>query len=348
MRAVDIFSVMTAAPPEVSVDRAEAVALSEWRIQARAKPLRGERDRNFLLHARDGRQFVLKFANPAEQPDFRTMQTEALRHIEQADPSFPVPRVIPLPGGDFEVSVAGQAGAIHQCRLFSWIEGDLLSTVPRSRVQREACGEMLARLQLALQDFHHPASRNPIVWDLQHSSRLREIVFAIPNKPAQERVVELIDEFEATVRPMMGHLRSQIVHNDMGVNTIVDSTDPDRVAGVIDFGDIAETAIIFDVAIAAAAHLGGDMGAAEAIGYFIKGFHRVRPLLGEEIALLPLLIALRMGMGLALASWHKHSQPDNPHFDLSETAINRRLAAMAEVRALAANQILRHVCGSGL
>jgi Ser/Thr protein kinase RdoA (MazF antagonist) len=115
---------------------------------------------------------------------------------------------------------------------------------------------------------------------------------------------------------------------------------------MIDFGDIAETAVVFDVAIAAAAQPGPDMRTPEALGHFIAGFHSVRPLLRQEVALLPLLVAVRMGMGLALASWHRHSQPDNPHFDLLHATIDHRLAAIAEVLSIETKQILRRVCGS--
>jgi len=131
----------------------------------------------------------------------------------------------------------------------------------------------------------------------------------------------------------------------MGVNTLVDPADPDRIVGVIDFGDIAETAIVFDVAITAAAQSGEDMRAPEAIGHFVAGFHTVRSLRPEEVSVLPLLVALRMAMGLTLASWHRHSQPTNLHFNLTEETIDRRLAAISEVCSPETEQILRRISG---
>ena len=342
----DIFSVMTLPPPDVSTEAAEAVVHARWGIRARAKALRGERDRNFYLRADDGREFVLKFANPAEEADFRAMQIAALRHIARVDPDLPVPRVMPLPDGTIEASLLHSTGDIQSVRLLSWVPGDLISNARRSAAQRIACGRLLARLQFALEDFYHPASDHPIVWDLQHALHLREVVFAIPHVQAQARVTELLGEFEACVVPLLTGFRRQVLHNDMGVNTLVDLADPDRIAGVIDFGDIAQTAVVFDVAIAAAAQLGEDMPAPEAVGHFVTGFHMVRPLLPEELSVLPLLVALRMAMGLTLASWHRHSQPSNPHFHLTEETIDRRLAAISEVYSPETKQIL--CCGCGL
>ena len=66
MRATsDIFAVMTVPAEEVPAEEAEAVVLAQWGIRARARLLTGERDRNFRLTAEDGRDYVLKFANPA-------------------------------------------------------------------------------------------------------------------------------------------------------------------------------------------------------------------------------------------------------------------------------------------
>jgi Ser/Thr protein kinase RdoA (MazF antagonist) len=98
---------------------------------------------------------------------------------------------------------------------------------------------------------------------------------------------------------------------------------------------MVETAVVFDLAIAASSQPGPDMPAADALFHFVGGFHAVRPLLPVETALLPLLIATRHAMGMTLASWHRYQQPDNPHFDfvLNEDAIRRRMTAIAEIRS---------------
>src|ERR1041384_95097 len=100
-----LYNVMTLPPPLFSVEEAEALARDRWGIPARAEALRGERDRNFRLYAADGRTFVLKIANPAEDAAFRALQIAALRHIARLDPGLPVPRVIPLRNGLVEVAI---------------------------------------------------------------------------------------------------------------------------------------------------------------------------------------------------------------------------------------------------
>lgn len=341
-----IFDVLAALPLEVSPETAEAVALERWGLRVRARALSGERDRNFHLLGALGHEYVLKFANPAEDAGFRDMQISALRHIARADPGLSVPRIVPLPDGTVETRVPHGAGGMQHVRMLSWVSGQPIGSSRPSADQRLAYGAMVARLQGALAGFSHAASGHRIAWDLQHAPGLRDIAFAIPHAEARRVLHALLDEFDARVIPMLPSLRRQVVHNDLTrMNVLVDPVDHDRMTGVIDFGDIAETAAVFDVAIAAVSQPGPDMDTDAAVGHFVRGFHARWPLLAEEVALMPLLMACRIAMGLTLASWHRHMQPDNPHFDLSDAAIQRRLAIIAAFHAPSMARSLRHACG---
>ncbi len=341
----EFFATLTAAPPDVSTTTAEAIALERWGISARAKPLSGERDRNFYLLAADGREFTLKFANPAEDAAVREMQIAALRHLERIDFGIFAPCIVPLPDDALETQLRQSCGAVLHARLLTWVSGVPIQSSRRSAAQRDAYGCALARLQLALGTFSHTASDHPLFWDLRHALRLREIAFAIPYAPARALLGELLDEFEGRVTPLLPSLRRQVLHNDVhGNNTFVDPADHDRIAGVIDFGDMVLTAVVFDLAIAATSQAAPDMGVAEALGHFVGGFHAVCPLLQVEAELLPLLIAARVAMGLTLASWHRHAQPDNPHFTLTEERIRRRMTDIAEIRAPEVAQAIARAC----
>lgn len=277
------------------------------------------------------------------------MQIQALQHIARSDPALPVPRVVALPEGGFETPVVHETGGIQRVRLLTWLPGTNLSGSRRSLAQREACGRLLARVERALEDFHHPANHHELVWDLKHAVRMREVSFAVPDGHARARIGAVFDAFAARVTPVLDSLRHQAVHNDMnGLNTLVDSDDHDRLAGLIDFGDMVETAVVIDVATGGPAQLGADMPTKDALGLYIHGFHAVRPLLAAEVALLPLMIAIRVAMSVTLQAWHRSVQPENPHYaDLTEADYRRRLGHIAEIRAPATAQALRRACGLG-
>lgn len=344
--APDIFACMAAVPLEVSIDAAEAIAREHWGLDARAQPIRGERDRNFRLCTADRREFLLKIANPAEDAAFRNMQISALRHIERTAPDLAIPRFIPLPDGSLELPVRHPSSVNQYARLHAWVPGLPIVDARPSAAQREAYGAALAKLQAALAYFTHPAIAHQVPWDLKHALRLREIAFTI--KPANARAVvdALLDEFEANVALLMPALRRQVVHNDATrMNVLVDPKNHDHIAGIIDFGDIADTPLIFDVAIAAVSQPGPDMSTAEAVGHFVRGFHAARPLTREEVALLPLLMACRIAMGITLVSWHRHTQPDNPHYARPNQTFAEALALIDEFRAPAMASAVRHACG---
>jgi Ser/Thr protein kinase RdoA (MazF antagonist) len=344
--ATDIFSVMTVHALDVSTATAEQVALERWGIAGRAKALTGERDRNFHFLADDGREFVLKFANPVEDAAVTEMQVQALQHIARVDPDLPVPRVMALPDGGFETPVAHETGGIQRVRLLSWLPGTNLHHSRRSAAQRVACGELLARVQLALADFHHRADHHELVWDLKHADRMREVTFAVPAAHARARIGEVFDEFRARVSPMLPALRHQVVHNDMnGLNTLVDSDDHDRLAGLIDFGDMVDTPVVIDVATGSVSQFAPGTGVGVALAEFAGAFHARRRLLPEEIELLALLSATRVAISLSLQCWHRHVQPENPHYaPVTDADIARRLGHIETLLTAETEVAVRRAC----
>jgi Ser/Thr protein kinase RdoA (MazF antagonist) len=341
-----IFATMTVPADDISDEEAVAVARAHWGIAARAKLLTGERDRNFHLVAEDGREFVLKFANPAEPPGVTDLQIKALQHVARTDPAFNVPRMIPLPNGDIEAVVA-RSPRPARVRLLSWVHGTPIRYVPRTAVQRESCGRALARLGLALQGFAHPDSGYELIWDLTHALRLREILHNLEDSAAERAIGALLDDFEREAVPLLPGLRHQVLYNDMNHgNTLVDPARPDEVVGIIDFGDLVHTAVAIDVAVGAITAVDDDMPVPEAVARFVGGFHAVRPLLAEEVALLPVLTAVRAAIGTVLRAWHRKTHVDNPHYaPMTPEDLQRRLDRVAALRAPAVGDAVRAACG---
>lgn len=343
-----IFATMTVPADDVSAEEAEQVARAHWGIAATAKLLTGERDRNFHLVAGDGREFVLKFANPAEPVGVTDLQVKALQHVARSDPAFNIPRMIPLPDGRIGAVVA-RAPQPARVRLLSWVHGTPLCYAPRTAAQRESCGWALARLGLALEGFEHPNSRYKLIWDLTHALALREILHNLEDGPAEAAIGALLDAFEREAVPVLPRLRRQVFYNDMNLgNTLVDPAHPDAVVGIIDFGDIVHTALAIDVAVGAITAVGPDMAIPDALARFVGGFHAVRPLLAEEVALLPLLIAVRAAIGTVLRAWHRKTHVDNPHYaPMTAEELQRRLERIAALRAPKVGAALRDACGVG-
>ena len=78
---------------------AQKLAAEHYGLRATAHRLDSERDQNFRLRTLDGRQYVLKIANPSEDRAVTNLQTEALVHLAAVDPDLPIPRVFPALNG---------------------------------------------------------------------------------------------------------------------------------------------------------------------------------------------------------------------------------------------------------
>ena len=159
-------TVFEAQAPAFTTQEAEAIARQAFDIQASAHPLASERDQNFQLRAKDDSKWVLKIANPAENPALLDMQTKALLHIVAADPSLAIPRVKTTADGALFHEIVAADGQRCIVRVLSFLPGQLLDDVSLHPALVRDVGAMAARLARALRGFLHPAARHELIWDL--------------------------------------------------------------------------------------------------------------------------------------------------------------------------------------
>lgn len=312
----------TTDPPAFSEGEALALVRVRFGLAGSLRPLAAERDQNFALLTPDGRGFVLKIANTAEDAAVVDFQARALLHVAARDPGCPVPRLWPTVDGAPVATVLGPDGAPHCVWMQSLLPGVPMASGPRSMAQRRATGAALARLGAALADFHHPAARHYLLWDLRHAADLRPLVRCIADAATRRLVEGVLDRFVSHTAPALEGLRTQVVHNDLNPsNILVDAGDCDRITGLFDFGDLVETALVNDVAVAAAYQVTPHGDPLDGVAAFLAGYAGRRPLTEAEARLLPDLVALRMAMTLTIANWRAVRYPENRSYLLRNTAV---------------------------
>jgi hydroxylysine kinase len=314
-------SSLTTPPPTLSPAEALSLAATHFGLSGPLTQLTSERDLNFRLTTPVA-NYVLKLANPAEPAAVTALQTEALLYLEPT--GLPVPRVIrTLQGG---TEAATPHGIL---RLLSYLEGQPQHLTRRSRSQSAAMGRMAARLTRGLAGFTHPAAAHVLQWDIKHASALRPLLPFITGD-LRPLATETLDRFDRDIAPQLATLRTQIVHNDLNPhNVLVDPADPDRITGVLDFGDMVETPLICDAAVAASYQIDPDTPRAS-LEAFAAAYHAVLPLTRVEARLLPDLTATRMLTTLAIASARAARYPDNAAYILRNVpAAAAGLAALA-------------------
>ncbi|MFW2403131.1 MAG: phosphotransferase [Gammaproteobacteria bacterium] len=310
--------VLTTAFSPVTVEQAALIARDFFAIEGTAEPLTSERDQNFRVSATSGDAYLLKISNPAEERTVTNFQTEALRHIALTNPALPVPRVLPAAGGDFEPLLEQRGEPARVVRLMTYMPGVPLNTVEDVPTKlRSNLGMALARLGAALRDFDHPAADHELMWDLKNTSSLSNLLEYV-EEPADQRLArQFFERFEEYVRPQLGQLRSQVVHNDLNFyNVLVEEHHTERVTGIIDFGDMVRTPLICDVAVAAAYQLPADDDPLGCALTFIGAYHRTTALEPMETQLLFDLIATRLLMTVLITGWRAARYPDNSAYIL--------------------------------
>jgi Ser/Thr protein kinase RdoA (MazF antagonist) len=311
-------------------------------------PLSGERDRNYMLHCTsDGARYMLKISHPGETPLVADFQTQALLHIAAVDPGLPVQRIVCTRDGLASVLWRAPDGVPRVVRLFSYLPGTPLPSVPRTPLQQVHLAQVLARLDRALADFDHPAGALALPWDIQRADSVRDLLAHIDEPARQALAARVLRRFELHTKPALPTLRRQPIHNDLNIyNVLVDADDPDRIAAILDFGDMVCAPLINDLAVAAAYQLAtGDDPLADVLP-FVAAYHAVLPLTPQELDVLFDLMQARLMMVVAISGWRARRYPDNaPSLLRNNAASWARLIACERVGAQTATQALRQACG---
>mgnify|MGYP001354240697 CR=1 FL=1 len=310
-------SVLEEPAPAFSIREAEAVARRAFDIQASAQPLDSERDQNFHLRAKDGHEWVLKIANPAENPALLDMQTKAMLHIAEADPSLAIPRIKTTPDGARFHEIDGDDCRRFIVRVLSYLPGQLLDDAKLHPALLRDVGAMAARLARAMRGFFHPSGRHELLWDITQASALRARTHHIEDQARRRIVEEVLDHLDAEVLPKLNLLRAQIIHNDVSrLNTLVDGN---QVSGVIDFGDLIHAPLVCDLAVPIAELIRVHPDPIAAAAEITAGYHAVTALEDDELRLIFDIAATRCAIEIAVANWRVCDHPENADYIMAGT-----------------------------
>jgi 4-aminobutyrate aminotransferase-like enzyme/Ser/Thr protein kinase RdoA (MazF antagonist) len=303
--------VLQASPPDLTRHDAEAVARDTFGLDGMAEPLVSERDQNFRITDADGAGWVLKVSNAAEDPGVVEMEVAAAARIAEVDPTLPVP----LARDTVEGSPIGRVdvgGTEHLVRLLPLRPGRNAAPDELDTAAIRAVGEVVARVSHALRGFFHPAAGRMILWDQQRLPLLFEHASLVEPGPRRELLARVIDRFVSRVVPALPTLRSQVIHNDLTLdNLLVD--DAGRVSGIIDFGDMAHTALVLDVPATLQSLVRERDDIFTIAEPFLAGYTSVVPLESGEADLLGDLLAGRMAQTILISAFRTRRYPDNAY-----------------------------------
>jgi 4-aminobutyrate aminotransferase-like enzyme/Ser/Thr protein kinase RdoA (MazF antagonist) len=335
--------------PALTPAEAEEIAERRFGRSGSVRPLPSERDQNFLIRFADGKRAVLKIAHAGEERDILELQNLALHRLAERAPGVALPRVLAARDGAEIVDVAGPEGEIYRVRMLTWVPGTVLALVrPHTPELLESLGRLIAQLDTGLEGVDHPAAHRELKWDLTRAAWIRDHLDAVRDESRRRLATRVLDRFEREVVPLLGRLPAGTIYNDANDhNLLVRGDDPwsRRVSGVIDFGDLVHSAIVCDVAIAAAYASLAKPDPLAAAARVAAGYHALHPLTEVEVDLLDALIAMRLAVSVVNAAVQRAAVPANAYLTISEAPAWEALERLAELPPRLARYVLRDACG---
>jgi Ser/Thr protein kinase RdoA (MazF antagonist) len=315
------------------------VALKDYGLSGRVSVLPSERDQNFLIIDPEGGKFVLKIANRGDSPDLLDFQHQAMRRVANSQCDCRVQEVVPSRTGADITAIHDAAGVRHCVRLLRWIEGKVLATcTSRSASLLESIGASMAKVDMALQDFAHPAMHRVLQWDLRHAGLAQDKAVLLPR--ARRSRVEVA--FANWGKIDWTTLRHGVIHSDANdYNVLIEGG---RMSGLLDFGDMVYSATVCELAIALAYAMLHEREPLGAAAHVVRAYHRHNPLTEPEQRVLFPLILARLAASVCYSAHNRARNPDDSYQVVTEAAAWELLEQLETCSIDAALLMVREAC----
>lgn len=315
--------------PVVSERFAGHIAQEAYGFSPQVVPLTGERDCNFLATSARGTKYVLKFANGSEPEVETQFQIALLRHLESRGATTMAPRHLVSGDGSDYLVMRDEAGRDCQVRSYSYLHGITGVRAETSAAHRRSLGSALGRFDKALHGFEHAGMQRDFLWNLMQLGQLKPLVRHVDDPVLRDIASKFIAAFEASISLALSGMRQQAIHNDLSKsNYLVQDSNHDSIAGILDFGDVVVAPLVCDPAIAASYQMPDAGDPLAAMDELLEGYAEEIPLTEDERRHVLDLVLARVVQRLVLTEWRAAMFPENRDYILRYNPDARRLAML--------------------
>jgi 4-aminobutyrate aminotransferase-like enzyme/Ser/Thr protein kinase RdoA (MazF antagonist)/murein DD-endopeptidase MepM/ murein hydrolase activator NlpD len=318
-------------------------------IESTLTPLVGEYDLNLRATSPDG-DYLCKVMRPGCDPALVEMQCAALEHLATRAPDLPLQRLIRTRDGSHWTVLTADDGTERLFWVLTYLPGrTLVETRPHTYTLLAELGQALGQVDATLADFSHPACTRELKWDLRRATWIAPRVNAISDPARRSIVARIVEDFEHRISPALEELSQQAIYGDANDHNLLVDYDPhgaQRLAGILDFGDMCFTPKVCEVAIAVAYAMMGESDPVAAAAAVVAGYHSALPLSDTELTLVFPLALTRLAVSVVNSALSQQERPDDPYITVSEAPawallerLHRHDPALAEARLRAACQL---------
>ena len=305
--------------------------------QTEIKTLDGYENANYMIKT-DINKYIFKTYNNIELNDLVKAEIETLLFLQKSDTNkYPKP-ISFSDGSHIKTLRVNEEERI--CRMLSFLDGESLGNVEHTEELFESFGVFLAEMDLKLQKYsNYIINARQWEWDLQYLNLNKKLVNDIPNAKDRNTVNYFFKQFEENVRPLFPELRKQIIHNDANEwNVLVKNG---KISGIIDFGDLAHSFLINELAIAISYSCYDKKDPLKWASIILKAYHKKLPIQENEIKILYYLIASRLTVSVCNSAHSKKINPKNEYASSSEKPAWEMLYRLLSINPIKAENTFR-------
>jgi len=289
----------------------------QYNLTGTLKPLAAYQDRNYLFTDSRGIKYILKISTEVEDPDFIRSQSRVLIELSKK----PVGKLLPAPlttsYGDYitEITLDGNRG---YARLFPFLEGNFQAEVNPELSFYSDLGRVFGQIDTGMMGLEDGVLKSRThEWDLARVMEVEEDVNLIQD-PSDRRLTEyFLMKYREEVLPLYYRLPKSLIHGDGNDWNVLVGGGADRVAGIIDFGDMVWGARVQEIAIVLAYSMMGRKDFRKVYSGVIGGYQEIIKLTDIESAVLYYMIAARWCQTMVMAARQEKSNPGSAYHQVS-------------------------------
>ncbi|MEM9407920.1 MAG: aminotransferase class III-fold pyridoxal phosphate-dependent enzyme [Acidobacteriota bacterium] len=314
-------------------------------------PLPSDRDLNFRI-AGQGGTTVLKVYSPSESRDRVQCEDAAVRRLLEREPDFPTPRPRPIEAEGYVGQTLGEcddaSGRRCLVRAVDWCDGTLWADRSATPELLRDLGQQLGRLDRALGDFEHPGLREEFPWSLLTAFESSSSLLGnVRDRDRRELLERRLQWFDHRFQRKLEAAPRFAIHNDANdYNLLVTGgLRPNRVAGLLDFGDLMKGPRAAELGVALAYALLDRRDPVADAQRLVAGYHGALPLAEDELALVYPLAVLRLCLSVTMSAYQRSLEPGNEYLSVSEAPAWRLLERLESLPDALFETALRVGCG---
>ena len=318
--------------PQFTISQAKEIAKRFYDLNEFVREYPSERDQNFLFE-KPPSKFLLKISNIDEELSIIEMQISAMQCVGTN------PHVISsIHGNPIEIYEN------HFIRLISFIEGiPLADYQPHTDQLLFNLGKLLGNIDRSLSNYQHSSANRSLYWNMINAQQIiSNYKHLIINEIHFNIIDQILNEWIELILPKLSLFRLSIIHNDANDYNIIVQNENEIF--LIDYGDMCQTFLISELAIASAYVMLNKDDPIGAVWNLIRGYHLVYPLELIEIDWIYYFIRIRLAMSVTISAHQKQIQPENSYLVISEKPIWNLLEKLNQIDTDLIKNTFRSAC----